>query len=1051
MKIKQNTTSLPFDKRLPIALLNTFVFLCFTNAFGLPTDIIENKNTVAYVGVQQLRVSGVIKDSKGLTLPGANIIEKGTTNGVQTDIDGKFTINVSKPNAVLIVSYIGFKSKEVPVGNQSTVNITLTENQSQDLDEVIIVGYGKTSTKKLTSSVSQITNKELGLSDRPVTNLQSALVGALPGLNGFNSSGSPGSSPTLSIRGNSTLSSGGVLVIVDGFEGSVSDLDPSTVQSVSVLKDASAVAIYGARGANGVLLITTKDTKRNSKLAVNFNSSFSLQTPSTLPTTLNSSQLMNFTNVASPGTYTQENLDLAASGFYPDTNWADELYKNSATQYSNSLSITGGSENSSYLLSASSLSQEGLVIGADQFKRLNLRFKLDTDINSWLTVGTNTLISNKLTNSTPAIGGSDLQGLPFYPVKTADGLWAYKGSSGQANAVAYGDSGSFAENDNDYLNLQLYAKAKLAKGLTFEERISYTKQKYNTRDWTNVYDYVTLDFADPDSYTNPDSANRSYTVGSEDSRQLTLTSYSKYTLKTFSSLNYELKKGNHSFDAMVAFQSEEGEAESFYASRTGFTFDNIIDLDLGQTNSTDNGGLGNGSFRGDNDRYLSYFGRINYDYKGKYLASFTFRNDGSSNFLEDRQYHTFPALSLGWNIGEENFLKESKVVDLLKLRASYGQSGDATGVGRAVTQLITYDVTGYPIGGTIAPRLYLGTPASRDLQWETSTVLNMGVDVNLWRGKFKMNADYFINQRDDILANVVTPTEYGFGNVPGNAYAVKSWGWELNLGHENNIGNVKYWLAGNLTSYNNEITDLAGNESISQAVGQSLNNRVGYVTDGFFSSQEDIDNYVTADNSTTISQSAVGGSYIGGFKYVDQNGDGVVNSDDRVILDSNSDTNLRLGFNLGLEYKNLSLTARFYGALDRNIFLNGTEAYQPFLNGSNAYSYHLDYYSDTNQNALFPTPTTSALQTYSASVSHLIQNAEFVKLQNVTLSYAFDRKTLDKIKFINGLSLSLSAENLGVIWTNSPLYKYGWDPEMATGSVSYPLPLTTSLSINVKF
>jgi len=1032
------------------------------------TVLIPNKVVYSSPVLQEI-ISGSITDKDGNPLPGANIVEKGTNNGVTADFDGNFSIEVANKNITLVVSYIGYATKEFPINGNTTVSIILEESAA-GLDEVIVVGFGKQSSRKVVSAVAQVSGEQLQVDERPVTSIQSALVGSIPGLRGFNANGRPGSAPGFAIRGNSSLNNTNILVIIDGFEGSLSDVNPQSIESVSILKDAAAVAVYGARGANGVMLVTTKETRRGESLSISYSLNTSIQSPRELPKTLNSLELMEFENFAVTGDpaggnpYSAVALELARNGFYPETVWPEELYNNSAGQQSHNLAISGGSEKTGYLINASYLDQKGLVIGADNFKRLNLRLKLDTDIGKWLTVGTNTLITNRITNQTPANGGNGLLGSPFYPVRSIDGLWVDKGSPGTANPIAEAASGSFVRADRDALNVQLYAQLKPFKGLVFEQRVSLLKTNENTRDWNNVYDFVTLDFSDPDSYSNPESASRSYSNGSADARRLRVSSFNEYSFKSLSTLNYEWSNNVHSMKVLLGFQSEQGENEYVIAGRTGFLLDNVIDLSLGQAPDVGiGGGIGNASSRGGNATTLSYFGRLNYDYKGRYLAEVSFRRDGSSNFLDNNKWAFFPAVAFGWNVAEEAFMKEINFIDQFKLRGSYGKSGDDSGVGRRVVQLVNLDVTGYPIGGAIQPSLNLGSPASRDLKWETATTLNVGLDFSLWSGKLQVNSEYFVTDREDILDEVITPIEFGLGNVPANLYAVKSWGWELSATHKNNIGAVSYWLSGNITGYDNEITDLAGREQVNFAVGQSINDWFGYKTDGFFDSQQELDSYVQDDGVTPVDQSNVGGTYLGGYKFVDQltvdtndDGipdakDGVINGDDRIILKQNSDTNLNIGFNLGVSYKGLSLSARFYGALDRKQWWSGADAHEPFLNGTNAFDYQLNYWRPDNPDAYFPVPQGNGIQGYSSDISHLIFDNEFIKFQNITLGYEFDRELLQRIGFLSGLNFSLSFENLGTVWTNSPVRENGWDPELGIGNVDYPLPFTTSLGINLKF
>ena len=889
-------------------------------------------------------------------------------------------------------SFVGFVTKEVPIGSQTDITVVLAEDIAQ-LDEVVVVGYGTQNSSKVVSSVVQVTNKELNLEKRPVTNGYSALVGSVPGLVMNNTSGSPGAIPSIQIRGTSTIGDANdVLVIIDNFEGSLSDINPQDIESVSVLKDASAVAVYGARGANGVLLVTTKKASRNKKTTVSYNMTSSIQTTPRLQQTLNSSQYMAFQNDIAPGTWDENSVSLANSGFYPETNWIEEVFESSAVQQSHSLTLSGGSENTGYLMTGSYLTQEGLALGEDKFERLNLRLKMDTDINSWLNVGTNTLISNRVDKSVEVVGGTNVRGLPFYPVKTEDDLWVSNGTADGSNPVASASSGSFSESDLDRINVQLYAKITPVKGLSLEERVSYIKTNEYARAWSNPFASVGLDATDPDSYTNPDSANRDYFSVSTDERVLEVQSTKSHNFRSLTSLTYEFEKGKHSAKAFLAIQSESGESELLAASRTGFLFDNIISLNQGELVNDSNtyDGLGNTEIRGGNERTLSYIGRFNYSFADKYLIEAAFRRDGSSYFTDENKWGFFPSVAVGWVASREKFFDNVNFVNLLKFRGSYGSAGSDGTLGSVTQQLVTYDASGYPLGGVSNARLGVDNFVNPDLIWETSTILNIGIDASLFNRKLDIGAEYFVNNRKDILDNISsTAYEYGFGDAQGNPYDVRSSGWDFNIKHKNTIGKFKYSVGANISNYDNEITRIeGGSESNNLQVGLSVNNRFGYQVDGFFDSQEEIDTYVTSDG-TLIDQSNVSGAngvgtYLGGFKYIDQltidsdgdgvmdTADGVIDSEDRVTIDDNSDRNWNVGFNLGVSYENLTLSARFYGSFDNNQYWNSANVVDPFLGGGIPWTYQLDYWSEGNTDALLPRPVSTSNENYNSAVDHLL-------------------------------------------------------------------------------
>ena len=1052
-----------FAMRLTIAmlLLHTFA-ISYANT---------NKDDFNKTYDIQSQITGTVTDADGIPLVGASIIEKGTTNGVQTDFEGNYNITTTSVDAVLVVSYIGYLNKEITVGANSIINVTLEEDVA-NLDEVVVVGFGTQKSSRVVSSVVQVTNEELQVDERPVTNVIAALQGSAPGLVIRNNNGSPGSTPSFQIRGASTLNDTDVLVIVDGFEGSLRDVDPQTIESVSVLKDASASAVYGARGANGVLLITTKNTGRDRKTSINYNFNTSIQSKPRLPQTLNSIDYLEFQNLADPGRWGEETLDLARSGFFPDTVWSDELYENIAIQQSHNLTLTGGSANTGYLLSASYLTQDGLAVGDDQFERLNLRLKIDTDINDWFTIGANALISNTTDNDIPIITGTNIRGLPLFPTVSSDGFFVSNGTTDAfGNVVAQASSGSFTETDTDRVNLQLYAQVKPFKGLVLEERVSIIKTNSLVRDWTNVFDIVEFNALEPDTYTNTNApGNTNFIEASPDSRELNLLSFTSQEIRTLTSLTYNFEKEKHSAKVFLGFQTETGEDEQFITGRQNFLFDNIIALDQGQViNNNIGGSIGNTETRFGNATTLSYIGRLNYTFDNKYTLEAAFRRDGTSFFTENNKWGFFPSVALGWVISNEKFLENVSFVDQLKFRGSYGASGDDGPLGSVTQQLVNFNASGYPIGGEIASRINIPNFVNPNLIWETATILNVGIDASLFRGKFQFQADYFENNRTDIVSLInTTAFEFGFGDAQGNPFDVKSWGWELSATHKNKIGDFNYSISANISDYDNEITRLTEDaEAPNFQEGQSISDRFGYVTDGFFDSEEEIAANLADDGVTLIDQSSVNGrptANVGDFKYVDQitvdtDGDGIpdardgiINNDDLVVIEENSAANFNFGLNLNVGYKNLSLSARFYGVFYNKQWLNEPNSAQPFLGGSVPFTYQTDVWSPTNTNALFPVLRNVApLQGYNTTVNHLLIDAEYLKLQNITLNYDFSNEVLDKLSFIKAMNLYVSAENIGVIWTNSELFDQGWDPELGVNAVDSPLAFTTSIGINIKF
>ncbi len=945
------------------------------------------------------------------------------------------------------------------------------------LDEVVVVGYGTQGRGKVSAAVSQTDYEALQIDKRPVTNVQTSLVGAVPGLIIRPESGEVGQNIDLQVRAVSALESRNALILIDGFEGSINDINPNDIESVSVLKDAAATAIYGARSANGVVLITTKNTARNEKLSATYSFNFSRQTPAQTAELLNSLDFMEFSNEATlsealrnnpnadPNSislpYSEDDLARARSGFYPETKWVEELYSENANQFNHNLSLAGGGQRVGYLLNFGYLDQDGLAVGPDNFQRINLRVKVDADVTDWLTVGVNAFNTNSNLHRASVVQGDNVRGKPFFPIRLADGTYVDKGAAGgEPNPIALAKSGSYDKTKRDALNAQLYGRITPLENLAIESRVSYVNSNQFREQWSNPYPFTVLDLElnPTGDIIQPNPADRNLAFRTD----------RIYTLNTLTTANYEFSLPNrHNFNVLVGFQSQEGESSRFDAERANFILPNLQSLSLGQVIN----GLGNSSERGDNRTTLSYFGRLAYDLDSKYLFEVNFRADASSNFSANNRWGYFPAVSAGWNVAEEGFLDNVNWIDVLKIRASWGLNGDDGEV--IAVEKVDFNPNGAAFGGSVVPTLTLGDAVNQDLKWETSEKINLGLDVVLWRGKLGFTGEYFVDNRSDIITELLTSVEGGLEGVLDNVYDAKAWGWEFTVTHENTIGSVNYFADVNLTYYDSEITNTNGVSPLSTSAANFqdeglpiLGNLFGYETDGFFDNQAEIDAYVSADG-TPIDQSAVVtqgddlGRYVGGFKYVDQltedtDGDGVpdapdgvIDADDRVVLKENTGDNYRIGFGAGVSYAGFTLSARFYGVLRGFQWWRGSLT--PFTGDRASFAYQRDTWRPDNLDATFPQATASNIIPFENNVSHLIQNNAFLKIKNINLGYTFNQAVLNKLGIIKGLDVYLSVENLGVIWTNNPAFDFGWDPELEIDDFRYPLPLTASIGANVKF
>ncbi|GEM_PF-3217263 len=1039
-------------------------------------------------------ISGVVKEAEtGEPLVGATIQVKGTDIGNITGLDGSFELVVPDEAEFLVVSYLGFETKEVRIGNQSSFDIAIRQDADL-LNEVVVVGYSTQQTYKVSSAVQQVSTEDLEIDRRPVSNLESGLVGSVPGLILAQDNGELGTDIDIQVRSIASLNNNSALILVDGIEASIQNINPNDIASVSVLKDASATSIYGTKGANGVVLITTKEGRKGEDLSVTFNTNFSRQAPGNTAEMLSSQQFMEAFNAArfneNPNLgvlYTEEDIARAASGYYPETNWVDELYNETAVQSSQNLSIRGGSENTSYLMSVGYLSQDGISQGPDNLERITLRLKLDSDINDWMTIGANVFNANRTLNNVPVSTNNGLRGQPFYPVRLDTGRYAgtyvFKGStSNEENPIAKVNSGSYDERVSDELNVQLYTKFYPFDGFSLEGRVSYIKNTDARTIWDNPYEYIFLDEQDLSVVGSP-------VPFTPDDRSLEERNSNSRRVNSWLLANYVRTFGEgHNLDVLGGFQAESGDGSTVIASRRGFILDNLQSLGLGTSADPDRPFGNDAQFLLDRS-VLSYFTRIAYDYEGKYLAEFSLRTDASSNFVNNR-WAVSPAMSVGWNMHDEVFLENASSVNVLKLRASWGfNTDDNISIFNsnlvANREVVDFNPGGIGFGTEVMPTILLANAINPNLTWETSEKINLGVDLAFWEGKLTFNGDYFIDNRRDMIAAVQTSIEGGLttvdedgqieGGILDNVYDARSSGWELAFGHNNRVGPVDVSAGVNFSYYNSELlegpdqifVDQEGNDKILGSGTPILGSLYGYETAGFFNSEGDIDDWVNTLGDP-VDQSGVvirgqDGKYVGGYRFVDQltvdtNGDGVpdapdgvIDLDDRVVLLEDPVDNFRVGANLSFAYKGFSISTRIYGVLEGYEWLNNSANINAFASsGVSPFTYQLDTWTPENQDALFSQSFVNN-RPYIAEVSDLIIDRDYIKVKNLNLAYQFGSQILEKMKVIKALNVYLSFENLGVLWTNYKLHDYGFDPEFGSNGFNYPQSLKTSIGTNITF
>ncbi len=1034
---------------------------------------------------QGIEISGTVTDKSGLPLVGANILEKGTSNGAQTDFDGNYSISVSNQDAVLIFSFIGFSTQEIPVGQSTTIN-ALLDASAEGLDEVTIVAYGTQLKAKVTGSMATIKNDVL--IDRPIISVAQGLAGVDPGTHVVisNNGGTPGESATISIRGEYANPSRPEfrepLVLVDGFESSMDDVDPNQIQEITILKDAAATSIYGVRAAEGVILITTKGGKRNAPVQFNYRYQAASQNYTSVPETLSTPEYMEFRNkaayneevyrgnrngdqasldaaIASANRFSQFSesvINRAKNGEFYDTNWQDLLYSDTALQFSHSIDAYGGTEKTSYMISLGTVNQEGVNLADDSFERYNIRVKLDTDINDWLTIGTNTAYTQSTQNRVNvATANDEFRPSPLFPVtdEALGGTGMYVAGEGgvSGNPAMTSANGSNRRTNRDVLEMQLFGKIKIAKGFTFDQKLNYRVVNSNISAWNNNISYAEYTFdGQTGEYSDPNIVEESA------ARRNLENIYARSThLTSQSLLNYKISlKDKHNFKALVGWQVEDIHNQLISAYREGFAVDALQQLTVAGTEN-----WSNDSFASDNS-YLSLIGRLNYDFKGKYLMEFSFRNDASSEFAPGNRSSFFPALSLGWNVASEPFMENLGFIDLFKLRGSIGETGsdDLPNSDPLAYYTRIGGTAGYAWPGGLQSGLVVSTYANQNLIWETVKKVDVGVDLSFWNGKFSLVADYYKNERTDQLVAIPAAREFGLGGTaPANIYASETKGFELKVGHRNEIGNVGINISLNAAHSKNEWTLRPGDNSWdNNEIGTSLRNPFGHRLDGFISNQEELDAYRAATSFGNGTQNRI---WIGA-PVLTENGsrdpetllriadsDGRIDNWDRVHYDNNGI--YKVGSTIGVSYKGFSFTSVIDGTLGRNIAANYGASFGSGTGNILRAIAEESFDPETNNtdSAIFPI-IFAGNWTYNAAPRI---TSSFVRVRNINLSYNFEKGF---VPWIKGMKLYVSMENPFLIWDNNPLSKYGIDPELGSDtsqSTVYPISKTTTVGLNISF
>ena len=986
----------------------------------------------------QINVTGVVSSYSGELLPGVNVVIKGTATGASTDFDGKFSISVPDASSVLVFSYIGFENQEIVVGNQTTINVTLNAS-AESLDEIIVVGYGTQRKVTLTGSVIDVKGDVLEAA--PTASLTNSLTGRLTGVTALNRSGEPGDDVSaITIRGLSTLGNNDALVVIDGVAGrtDLNQINPRDIASISVLKDASA-AIYGARAANGVILITTKRGK-SGKPSINVTFNRGIYQPTFVTERANSQQIATFQNLraadlGNPLPWTADELTKLGDGSdpirYPNTNWTDEIFKNSSTQSKAGLSIGGGSDAVKYFLS-SNFSEVGSIYkdGINQSKRIGVLSNIDVAVNDNLSVSVDMSYNNQDVTypSDDAIPGNLLLqtygNFPYMLAVNPDG------SINDANPglIATKEAG-YRKEDRDYLSTKVGFKYKIAKvdGLSVDGFIAYNKSNITSKHWTKSFAHLLRGYdAFSDTYTPPDG------VMGDAAPSLTEGYVGRSAITSNFKVNYENNFGDHSLNAFVAIEQSETKFKEFSAYRENFISTEIEQIFAGSEENQKTTGVEQEFTR------RNFFGRIGYGFKDKYLVDVTLRYDGSSIFPDGNRYGFFPAVSVGWRLSEEEFIQNVDAIDNLKLRASWGQMGNDQVA--PFQYLANYSFgDGLVIGGDpfLAPGLEQGVEANPNITWEVATTINFGLDASLWNKGLGVAFDVFHSKRTDILAkrNATIPGFTGLNLPNENIGEVESKGFELELSHRKSFDDLSYFVSGNISYAKNEIKFIdevpIEDRPWQERTGHELGADLYYINDGIYRTQAEIDN---SPHPT--------GTRIGDLRYKDISGDGEINGDDRQRLDKTNAPKYVFGLSLGVDYKQFYLSALFQGQED---------VYQYYFirqqaTGINMISDLLDNPLTNPTNSAYPHIVDDAGEVSGFQSDFWLKDVSFIRLKTVEVGYNFSEDLTSKVGvesariYVNGFNLLTISE-------------FDWfDPEGTTArGAFYPQNKIFNIGINLTF
>ncbi|WP_163378623.1 SusC/RagA family TonB-linked outer membrane protein [Cyclobacterium sp. SYSU L10401] len=955
---------------------------------------------------QSITVSGTVFDENESPLPGVSILIKNSSSGTVTDLDGRYQIEVPSSNSVLVYSFLGYFKQEITVGNQRSIDVNLDPDMS-DLSEVVVVGYGDQRRINLTGSVESIDGA--AISRQPVFQASQALVGMTPGLTAIQSSSRPGADgATLRVRGIGSLgASNDPLVLVDGIQGDINNIDPADIESISVLKDAAASAIYGSRGSNGVILVTTKRGKVGA-MTVSYNTYAGWQEPQTLPSYLGAIDFLRVTNTDEAAIANYEQNMATNPDIYPDTDWMDLLFSENGFQQYHNLTVNGGTENVQ-LMGSISYTDQGANVKNYNFKRYNGRFNSDIKINDKFDLTFDLNFSQELTSQPNS--GLDrvfLDAFRIDPTQVAihtDGSWG-DGWSGQ-NPIAHATDGGLNRNENNYFRGLMRVNYSPVKDLNVSLTYSPEYRDLFDRNFNKMYTTI-LDWDSKSTRNVPDR------------NSLSNTNTRIFENNLIGLITYSKSITDHQFTILGGYEMIKTNWMQFGASRTDFIIDRFEQLNAGaETNMRNNGSATHSSL-------VSYFSRFNYSYLDKYLFEANVRRDASSRFAPENRVSIFPSFSAGWRLTEEAFFSPLDFFSEFKLRASWGRLGNqqigsqnirTIGNDFPYTANILLGASNFIFGDNVATGAAQNVLANRGIRWESAETANIGLDAGLINNQLTFSVEYYVRTTNDILLALPVPRVVGLSAPLQNVGSVENRGVDFNINWRDAIGQFNYSANFNFSDVKNEVTNLGGLGQIISGnsittTGSPIGSIFGYQSMGYFQNQEEIDN---APNQ-------FGGLIPGNIRYVDQptldtNGDGmndssdeVINPDDRVII-GDPFPRYSYALNLTADYKGFDFALMFQGVGKRDLLLQG-DAIMPLWNAGKVQEWHVEEsWTPERQNARIPVlaPTSSGSNDARAS-DVWVFDASYLAIRNLSLGYNFPTLK-DRLK-ARSLRVYTSIQNL---------------------------------------